>query len=556
MTADHTLLRSVTIRLPIRLSSQIRSSAMSHANDKFSQHNHLPATVKPVSVPADRGPLEPYDEHNQRLEAQVHPPEWSNPKPDGRYNLVVIGAGTAGLVTAAGAAGLGAKVALIERHLMGGDCLNVGCVPSKGLLSSARRARSARQAGEFGINMPGEIQADFATVMERMRRLRADISPHDSAERFRNLGIDVYLGEARFASSNSIQVGEQRLEFRKAVIATGARAAAPPIPGLDQVAYLTNETLFSLTELPRRFGVIGAGPIGCEMAQAFANLGSEVFLVESAEGILPMEEPEAAAIIAHSLQRDGVQLLCCGQQLQLRRVDDKIGLSVDSRGVHYDVIVDQLLVSVGRAPNVHGLGLEQIGVEFDAKTGVHVDDRLRTSNRNIYAAGDVCSRYKFTHSADFMARIVIQNALFMGRAKASSLTIPWCTYTSPEVAHVGLYEKEANAQGIPIDTYVQHFADVDRAILAGETEGYVKIHTRKGTDTIVGATIVAPQAGDLISEITLAMTHKLGLRKIGSTIHPYPTHAEAIRKLGDQFNRTRLTPFIKTLFQKWLAWTR
>ncbi|MCA8984118.1 MAG: mercuric reductase [Planctomycetaceae bacterium] len=529
---------------------------MSNSTKETNQKNRsLDATI-PVAPSADRGPLEPYDAHNQRLEAQVHPREWINPKPAGRYNLVVIGAGTAGLVTAAGAAGLGAKVALIERHLMGGDCLNVGCVPSKGVISSARMARAARQAGDFGIEIEGPIQSDFACVMERVRQLRAEISPNDSAERFRNLGVDVYLGEARFTGSNTVRVGHQTLSFRKAVITTGARAAAPPIPGLDQVPYLTNETLFSLTELPRRFGVIGAGPIGCEMAQAFASLGSEVFLVESAESILPMEEPEASAIVAKSLERDGVQLLCCGRQLHLQRVDDKIKLSVDSHGVHYDVTVDHLLVSVGRAPNVHGLGLEEIGVEYDARTGVRVDDRLRTTNPNIYAAGDVCSRYKFTHSADFMARIVIQNALFKGRAKASALTIPWCTYTSPEVAHVGLYEKDATAQGIEIDTYVQHFADVDRAILAGETEGYVKVHTRKGTDNILGATIVAPHAGDLISEITLAMTHKLGLSKIGSTIHPYPTQAEAIRKLGDQYSRTRLTPFIKSLFKKWLAWTR
>lgn len=521
---------------------------MSHANGCPSQCTSSAAT--------DRGPLEPYDQHNQRLEAHVHPPEWTNPKPDGRYNLVVIGAGTAGLVTAAGAAGLGAKVALIERDLMGGDCLNVGCVPSKGLISSARMARAARRARDFGIEIAGPIQADFAHVMERMRRLRADISPNDSAERFRQLGIDVFLGEARFASSNTVQVGDQVLEFRKAVIATGAKGAAPPIPGLDQVPYLTNETLFSLTELPQRLGVLGAGPIGCEMAQAFANFGAEVFLVESADTVLPREDQDASRIVANALEQDGVKLLCCGKQLNLRCADDKTMLSVDSHGVQYDVAVDQLLVSVGRAPNVHGLGLDEIGVEYDVRTGVHVDDRLRTTNPYIYAAGDVCSRYQFTHAADFMARIVIQNALFKGRAKVSALTIPWCTYTSPEVAHVGLYEQDAVAQGLEIDTYVQHFADVDRAILAGETEGYVKVHTRKGTDTILGATIVAPHAGELISEITLAMTHKLGLSKIGSTIHPYPTQAEVIRKLGDQYSRTRLTPFVKSLFKKWLAWTR
>lgn len=500
--------------------------------------------------------LQPKDEHNQKLESNVRPPGWTNPIPDGRYNLVVIGAGTAGLVTAAGAAGLGAKVALIERELMGGDCLNVGCVPSKGLISAARLARTIRQAEEFGVQVPTGTTADFGQVMQRMRRLRAEISPNDSAARFRDLGVDVYLGGGRFTSSNTILVGDQLLSFRKAVIATGARASAPPIPGLDQVPYLTNESVFSLTERPRRLGIIGAGPIGCELAQAFANLGSEVLLVEVAHGILPLEDRDAAEIVRESIQRDGVTLLCCGKELKLRREAGQIRMSVESHGQQYDEAVDQLLVSVGRAPNVQHLGLESVGVEFDLRTGVRVNDRMQTTNPHIFAAGDVCSKYKFTHSADFMARIVIQNALFKGRAKASALTIPWCTYTTPEIAHVGLYEKDANEQGIALDTYIQHFADIDRAILAGETEGFVKVHTRKGTDQILGATIVAPHAGDLISEITLAMTHGLGLKKIGSTIHPYPTQAEAIRKLGDQFNRTRLTPFVKSLFRKWLSWTR
>ncbi len=500
--------------------------------------------------------LKPHDVHNEKLESHVRPPGWINPTPSGRYNLVVIGAGTAGLVTAAGAAGLGAKVALIERELMGGDCLNVGCVPSKGLISAARVARTIRQANEFGMDVPAGAAADFARVMERMRRLRAQISPNDSAARFRELGVDVYLGGGHFTSSNTVQVGDQTLQFRKAVIATGARASAPPIPGLDQVPYLTNESVFSLTERPRRLGIIGAGPIGCELAQAFANLGSEVLLVEVAHGVLPLEDRDASEIVRVSMQRDGVRLLCCGKELKLRREAGQIRMSVESHGQQYDEAVDQLLVSVGRAPNVQNLGLEAVGVEFDPRTGVRVNDRMQTTNPNIFAAGDVCSKFKFTHAADFTARIVIQNALFRGRAKASALTIPWCTYTSPEIAHVGLYEKDAKEQGIALDTYIQDFADIDRAILAGETEGFVKVHTRKGTDQIVGATIVAPHAGDLISEITLAMTHGLGLKKIGSTIHPYPTQAEAIRKLGDQFNRTRLTPFVKSLFRKWLSWTR
>jgi len=498
--------------------------------------------------------LQPKDEHNQKLEANVHPPDWSNPTPRGRYNLVVIGAGTAGLVAAAGAAGLGAKVALIERSLMGGDCLNVGCVPSKGVISAARIAATVNNASEFGVEVPDGVHVNFAAVMERMRKLRARISPNDSAARFRDLGIDVYFGQGRFVDSSTIDVDGTKLNFKRAVIATGARAAAPPIAGLDGVKYLTNESVFSLTELPRRFGVIGAGPIGCEMAQSFAQLGSEVVLVESEHGILPREDREAAEIVRKAMLRDGVKLLCCGRQLEIKN-EGGIRLIVESHDRGYDEQIDALLIAVGRAPNVENLNLEGVGVDFDKK-GVKVNDRMQTTNSRIYAAGDICSPYQFTHAADFMARIVIQNALFKGRKKSSSLKIPWCTYTSPEISHVGLYEHEAQEQGVEIDTYVQHLSDVDRAILEGEDDGFVKVYVKQGTDQIVGATIVARNAGDMISEITLAMTHGLGLSKIGSTIHPYPTQAEAIRRLGDQYSRTRLTPMVKSLFRKWLAWTR
>jgi pyruvate/2-oxoglutarate dehydrogenase complex dihydrolipoamide dehydrogenase (E3) component len=500
--------------------------------------------------------LEPHDEHNKKLEANVHPSDWVNPEPAGRYNLIVIGAGTAGLVTAAGAAGLGAKVALVERGLMGGDCLNVGCVPSKGVISAARVARTVRDAGKFGVESP-EASVDFPRVMERMRRLRARISPADSARRFRDLGVDVFLGQGMFTGSDTLQVGDRTLRFKKAVIATGARASAPPIPGLDGVRYLTNESLFSLTELPRRLGVIGAGPIGCEMAQAFALLGSEVHLVEAAHGILPREDPEAARIVEQSMERDGVHLRCCGRDTRIEAGEDGTArLVLDSHDQHYDQAVDALLVSVGRAPNVEGLGLETVGVEFDVRDGVRVDDRLRTTHPRIYAAGDICSPYKFTHAADFMARIVIQNALFMGRARASALTIPWATYTSPEIAHVGLTAQQAQDRGIEIETYTQGLEEVDRAILEGEDEGFARIHVKKGSDRIVGATIVATNAGDMISEVSLAMTHGLGLKKIGSAIHPYPTQAEAVRKLGDQYNRSRLTPFVRSVLSRWLAWTR
>ena len=527
------------------------------------------STASPGSVPspashaANHAPLQPWDDYNRKLYHNVHPPDWVNPEPAPRYNLVVIGGGTAGLVTAAGAAGLGARVALVEKHLLGGDCLNVGCVPSKALVRAGRAAADARTAGEFGVSVKGGVSVDFPAVMERMRKLRANISPHDSAARFRELGIDVFIGSAQFTGPDTVQVGEpfdglrpgKTLRFAKAVIATGARAAAPATPGLKDVPYLTNESLFSLTELPQRLGIIGAGPIGCEMAQSFARFGSEVFLVETTHGILPREDRDAADIVQKTLMRDGVKLLCCGKDLKLAKNPQGVRLQVESHGKSYDVVVSQLLVAVGRAPNVEALGLETVGVTYDKK-GVKVNDRLQTSNPRIFACGDICSLYQFTHAADFMARIVIQNALFGGRAKASALNIPWATYTSPEIAHVGLYEKDAKEKDLEVDTYTQSLDKVDRAILDGETDGFVRVHVRKGTDEILGATIVAAHAGDLISEITLAMNGKLGLKTVGAAIHPYPTQAEAIRKVGDLYSRTRLTPFVKTLFGKWLAWQR
>ena len=498
--------------------------------------------------------LLPQDEHNQKLKANVHPPDWQNPTPANRYNLVVIGAGAAGLVTAAGAAGLGARVALVERELMGGDCLNVGCVPSKSIISSARVASTVRHAHDFGIRVSDGIQVDFASVMQRMRRLRAGISLHDSAERFRQLGVDVYFGEAEFVDRTSVRVDGNRLNFKKAVIASGSRALVPPIDGLDSVDYLTNESVFSLTELPACFGIIGAGPVGAELAQSFAQLGSQVHLFASDRGVLPREDHDASDIVERQMVVDGVRIYRTARRLAVSKESTGIRLTVVGDSTP-DTVVDKLLVAVGREPNVEGLNLNAAGVHHD-KQGVAVNNHLQTTNRRIYAAGDVCSNYKFTHSADFMARMVIQKALFFGRTKASALTIPWCTYTTPEVAQVGLTENTARQQGIVIDTYTQKMKDVDRAILEGKTVGYVKVHVKQGTDRIVGATIVAHHAGDLISEITLAMQHKIGLGKIANTIHPYPTQAEAIRKLGDAYNRTRLTPFVNNLFNRWMSWTR
>lgn len=500
-------------------------------------------------------PVQPFDEHNQRLQENTHPRDWVNPTPSGRYNLVVIGAGTAGLVAAAGAAGLGAKVALIERHLMGGDCLNVGCVPSKAIIRSARAVAEVRRAEQFGVRVPPGTEVAFPAVMERMRMLRAHISPHDSAARFRDLGVDVFLGEAKFAGLDAVEVAGQTLRFSRACIATGARASVPDIPGLQDARYLINETVFSLTELPRRLAVIGAGPIGSELAQAFARFGSEVYLFEAMHGLMPKEDRDAAEIIQQSLEHDGVHLMCCGKNLKIEGSCAGKRLSADSHGRHYDLTVDEILVGAGRDPNVDVLGLDAAGVEFD-KAGIKVNDFLQTSNRRIYGAGDVCSRFRFTHAADAMARIVIQNALFFGRKRVSALTIPWCTYTDPEVAHVGIYPHEAEERDIALDTFHVQLSSVDRGLLDGDRDGFLKIHTRRGTDKILGATLVARHAGEIISEITLAMKVGAGLKAVSSVIHPYPTQSEIIKKAADSYIRSRLTPRVKRLFETLLRWRR
>ncbi len=505
---------------------------------------------------SDGFPILPRDRHNELLVSNVHPPDWVNPEPRRRYNLVVVGAGTAGLVTAIGAAGLGARVALVERHLMGGDCLTVGCVPSKGLLAAAKVAATVRKSGDYGIRAPQALEVDFGAVMERMRRLRADISRHDSARRYTEAGVDVFIGQGEFVQPHQLRVGDQLLNFKRAVIATGARAAALPIPGLEETGYLTNETLFGLTRLPPRLGVIGAGPIGCEMAQAFARFGSKVYLLERFSQILGREDREAAAVVEQALRHDGVELVLNCSTQSISAVNGEKIIDLECGDESRRIALDEILLGVGRAPNVEGLGLEKAGVEYDARQGVTVNDYLRTSNPMIYAAGDICSLYKFTHTADATARIVIQNALFLGRKKASALTIPWCTYTDPEIAHVGMYEKDAEARGLKVDTFVRELKEVDRAVLDGETEGFVKVHTEKGKDRILGATIVARNAGNMISEFTLAMVAGAGLGTVAGTIHPYPTQSEAIKQVGDAYNRTRLTPLVRKLFSRWLAWRR
>jgi pyruvate/2-oxoglutarate dehydrogenase complex dihydrolipoamide dehydrogenase (E3) component len=503
--------------------------------------------------------ITPLDEHNATLLDNVHPKKWVDPDPSEPYNLVVVGAGAGGLITAAGAAGVGARVAIIESHLLGGDCLNVGCVPSKALLRCAKAAASVRDAAEFGVHIDGEVSIDFGQVMARLRKLRAEISAVDSAKRYsEQLGVDVYIGRALFTGPTTVEVNGKTLTFAKAVVATGGTAAIPNIPGLAEAPYLTNSTIFNLTELPKRFGVIGAGPIGMELAQAFQRLGSQVTVFSRNDKVMPKEEPEAVENVKASMRKDGVHF---GFFSTFKRVEgtepgEPVRVVLDKDGEEEVHEFDGLLIATGRKPAVANLGLEEAGVEFDARTGVSVNEQLQSSNPNIYAVGDVAGKYQFTHMADFMARMVIKNALFFGRDKVSNLLVPWVTYTEPEVAHVGLYEKDLIERKIDYSTYKREFKHVDRAIVDGETEGYVKIHVAKGKDTILGATIVSNHAGDMISEISVAMQSGMGLGSLASVIHPYPTAAEAIRQCGDAYNRERLTPTIKSIFYRLMALRR
>jgi pyruvate/2-oxoglutarate dehydrogenase complex dihydrolipoamide dehydrogenase (E3) component len=495
--------------------------------------------------------ISPIDAYDRQLINYVHPPDWINPEPADIYDLVVIGAGTAGLVVAAGAAGLGLglKVALIERNLMGGDCLNFGCVPSKTMIRSSRIVGEIWRGQELGIRAD-RVEIDFGAVMERLRRIRAEISHNDSAARFQELGVDVFLGDGKFTGKDTISIGAQLLKFKKAVIATGARAATPQIPGLVEAGYLTNETVFSLVERPQRLAIIGGGPVGCELAQTFQRLGCEVVLLHRGSQILNKEDPQAAAILQQVLIKEGVNLILDCQLQQVMATPQGKTITYRTNDRTDTIAVDQILLSAGRTPNIESLNLSQVGVASD-HTGVKVNDYLQTTNPNIYAAGDVCLKWQFTHAADAAARIVIKNTLFspfgLGKSKLSSLVMPWVTYTDPEIAHVGLSEHDAQQQGLQFGTIKIQMSSVDRAIADGETAGFLQIIHRQNSDEILGATIVASHAGEMISEITTAMVNKIGLSKLSSVIHPYPTQADCIKKAADAYRRTLLTPRTKKI---------
>jgi pyruvate/2-oxoglutarate dehydrogenase complex dihydrolipoamide dehydrogenase (E3) component len=510
----------------------------------------------------ERAPTRPSvpDDANERERlASLHPSDWRNPQPQSRYDLVVVGGGTTGVVAAQAAARTGAKVALVERHLLGGNCLNTGCIPSKALIRTSRLYAEMRDAERYGAQVPGDIRVDFPAVMRRMRAIRARLSRACSAADLASAGIDVFFGLGRFTDPDTLQVGATPLRFRKALIATGARPDTPPIPGLVAAGYYTNASVFDLTELPPRLLVIGGGPLGCEMAQAFCRFGAHTTIVQHWPLFLPREERDAAQILSAALAHDGIAVRLNTQVVRVREEGGHKLADLVSDDYHSTIAVDAILTGTGRVPSVEGLGLEAAGVTYDATHGVHVDDFLRSSNPRIYAAGDVCLEDKFNDTADASARIAVRNALEGGRGRLSELTKTWCTYTDPEIAHVGIYVRQARAQGIPVKTYTILMHDVDRAVADSEEAGFVKIHVREGSDHILGATIVARHAGEMINEITLAMQGGIGLCTLGRVMHPYPTQAEAITKAAEACTRALGRSIVTPRWRRWLhgaGWTR
>jgi len=461
-------------------------------------------------------------------------------KGEGIYNVVVIGAGTAGLVTAAGTAGLGGRVALIERNLMGGNCLNFGCVPSKALISSARLIQQIRESEKWGLDRQ-QPQFVFEKVFERMRARRARIAPNDSQERFESLGVDVFRDEARFVSPYETEVNGQKLRAKNFVIATGSRAVIPKIEGIDSIPYFTNETIFDgLKERPESMIVLGGGPIGCELGQAFRRLGVKITTVQNRDQLLPREDADVVEFMQKRFMAESIDVRLNATAKRVGLQNGKVVLHTNAGELNGEV----LLIAAGRAPNIEDPNLAAAGVKY-TEHGVEVNDYMQTSQPHIYASGDVANRLKFTHTADYTARVVVRNILMpfqFLRQKVDCTIVPWCTYTDPEVAHVGLGEKEAKQKNVEYDLFVVPLEDVDRAVVESEEMGFAKVLTAKRSDKILGATIVAPHAGDLLHEVVLAMKTGVGLGTIASTIHAYPTLAELARKAGDKYNKTRLTP--------------
>lgn len=485
---------------------------------------------------------------------------WHKPK-QFDANVVVIGAGSAGLVTAYIGAAVKAKVILVERDKMGGDCLNTGCVPSKALIKSARTRHLLDNAAHYGLNA-SLSEVDFPRVMARVHEVIGKIEPHDSIERYQQLGVDVRQGQARLLSPWEVEIsgeqGSQRVTAQHIVIASGGEPMLPPIPGLKEADYLTSDSLWSISEQPRRLLVLGGGPIGCELAQSFGRLGSEVTLVEMAPRLLSREDEEVSQMLSTQMRADGLQVLLEHKAVSFHREGDRQWVCLEHQGESVQVEFDQVLVALGRRARTEGMDLDKIGIEVSPRGILAVNEYLQTSLPNIYACGDVAGPYQFTHSAAHQAWYVAVNALFgrLRKFRVDYSIIPWATFTSPEVAHVGLNELEAKEKGVEYEVTCYGIDDLDRAIADSVAEGFVKVLTRPGSDRILGVTIVGEHAGDLIAEYVLAMRHGLGLNKILGTIHIYPTLAEANKFAAGEWKKAHAPQKVLDLLQRFFAWSR
>ncbi|MEP3477764.1 MAG: mercuric reductase [Fuerstiella sp.] len=503
----------------------------------------------------DPNVLPPADEHNRKLRDNVHPANWPTQPSDQVYDMISIGAGTAGLVSSGGAAMLGARSALIERHMMGGDCLVTGCVPSKTLIKSAHVAHQARNASEFGVNV-SDVQIDFPAVMERLRRIRADMAHHDGAERLKKMGVDVLFGTAKFTGPNTIDLDGKEVKFRRAMICTGGRPVVPNIPGLKENC-LVSDTFFELTELPQRLLVLGGGPIGCELAQSMQRLGSQVTMLVRGGHLMSKDDPEAGTIIKEVFAKEKLDVRFKTSLLNVERSDAGLVCTIEANGEEQKQTFDQILVAAGRQPNVEGLGLEAAGVEL-TRRGITVNRLHQTSNKRIFAAGDVCSPFQFTHAAFAQAEFATLNALmpYPYRLNAKDRTMSWVTYTDPEVAHAGIAWPELEKQSHHIDVYELPMHDNDRAQTESEHHGFCRIHCKKGSDKILAATIVCENAGEIIAEMSLAITKGMRLRHIQESVHAYPTRAEIVRNVATEWKFTTLTPLAKSAVSIWLKISR
>ena len=460
---------------------------------------------------------------------RVRPPEWKNPEPQKLYDLIIVGGGPAGLAAAEFARRQDRSVALIERHYLGGNSLNSGSIPSKAIIRAARVFASMRGDQDYGAMAFDRPLTDFAAVMARMRRIRTRIAEYHAADRLCAQGVDVFFCDARFEGPNAVRAGETQLSFKKAIVATGARPRPSNIPGLEKIGYLTSESIFGLTRLPKRLGVIGGGPLGCELAQAFCRLGSRVTIVQNDPKFLPLEERDAAELLSMSMSRDGVETRLNTTVVGARMESGAKWLDTVNDDLKYSIPVDEIMLSIGRLPNVEDLGLETAGIDFEATRGIEIDDFLRTTNVDVYAAGDVCNSHQFTNVAESSGRLTVQNAFGATTERQGQLTIPWCTYCDPEIAHIGMDVREARRQCIPVKCFTVMMQDVDRAITDGQDDGFVKIYVKEGTDKILGATIVGTRASELINEMSVIMNVGIGMRQLATILHTYPAQSDAIR---------------------------